>query len=148
MRNPYVVCCRCGCRCYAYACGVRVAPLPQSFRFFFYLPKSVAAMAATGATLPTPLRTPLLDAHEGETIVFEATLLREPFESSQRSSYLVLLGPLLQCMCYPCAKRQARKVADSWRFYVTEETLCFYLVQRNLYGCSFPQVSTLLVVKS
>ena len=93
-------------------------------------------------------RTPLLDTHDGETIVFEATLLREPFESSRRSSYLMFLGPLLQCMCYPCAKRQARKVADSWRFYVTEETLCFYLVERNLYGCSFPQVSMLLVVKS
>ena len=34
----------------------RVAsPLPRLFRFFF-LPKSVAAMAAAAATLPTPLQ--------------------------------------------------------------------------------------------
>ena len=81
---------------------------------------------------------------KGETIVFEATLFKEIFESHLRSNYLASVGFVLYCICYPCVKRQARKVAESWHLYVTEKTLCFYLVDRNLYGCTFPKVSVVV----
>ena len=81
---------------------------------------------------------------KGETIVFGATLLREQFVEYVRFNLLPgrgICGILLECICLPWTSRQARKVADSWRLYLTEETLCYYLVDRSLYGCSFPLVS-------
>ena len=81
---------------------------------------------------------------QGETIVFEATLLREEYEDDKRCNFHIgryIGGPLLYCLCYPWVKKLARKVADSWRLYLTEETLCYYVVDRNIYGCSIPRVS-------
>ena len=94
-------------------------------------------------------RTPLMEV---ETIsAFEATLLREKFESNLRSTYLTnvcVYGPIFYCIFYPCAKRQARIVAESWRFYVTEDTLIYQVVNRSLFGISYPKVYLLLALKS
>ena len=78
---------------------------------------------------------------KGETIVFEATILKEEIELRMRASYRANVGSILYCICYPCVKRQARNVAETWRLYVTEKTLCLYFVDRNLYGCSTPRVN-------
>ena len=78
----------------------------------------------------------------GEPIVYEARCLYQELEDAMCRNYATTtclvagcIGLLVFCPLY---RRRSRQVAESWQLYLTDRSVVYTIVNRELFGCEYP----------